>query len=313
MKLFGANKIITQHISEADLCTYFVGFDLNNNGESVYRINHLVRLLIEVIPEFAFGHHCGETTDNTEIVSTLIDAAKAIYSIDEFQKVRDLYLDNPLIDVSVADRFLRRGEFGELILHLLLRDFHETIPLISKIYFRDSFGTAVHGFDSVHIQENTKSLWLGESKLYTDGKKGVAALIDDIKEHFTNGYLDSEFAIITRKVHLLDNIPQKDYWLDLLNSSTTLRDQLNNIYIPLLCTYESDNFKKHNDEKIQAFIDDYEKEVRELKKYFDKNNDHPLKSNLHIIVLLFPIQSKKELVVNLHRILSKLQSLGDVI
>ncbi|WP_330558188.1 Hachiman antiphage defense system protein HamA [Acutalibacter sp. 1XD8-33] len=34
----------------------------------------------------------------------------------------------------------RRGEFGELILHLLLRDFKNTIPLISKVYFKDSIG-----------------------------------------------------------------------------------------------------------------------------------------------------------------------------
>lgn len=312
MKLFGANKIVKEHISEADLCTYLVGFDLKDNGEKKYRINELVKLLVKAIPEFAFGHHLGEATDNTEIIQIIIDAAKAIYSIDEFQKVRDIYFDGLSIDDSVADRFLRRGEFGELILHLLLRDFHNTIPLISKIYFRDSFGTAVHGFDAVHIQENTKSLWLGESKLYTDGKQGVAALINDIKEHFKCNYLNSEFAIISRKVHLLDNIEQKEYWLDLLNDSTTLSEQLDSITIPLLCTYESNNFNKFNDEKIKAFIDDYEREVRGLKEYFDKKNEHPLKGNLNIILLLFPVQSKKELVVNLHKKLSAMQSLGDI-
>ncbi|MBU3178430.1 DUF1837 domain-containing protein [Clostridium estertheticum] len=312
MKLFGANKIIKEHISEADLCTYLVGFDLKDNGEREYRINELVKLLVNVIPEFAFGHHCGETTDNTEIIQIIIEAAKAIYSIDEFQKVRDLYSKGLSIEDSVADRFLRRGEFGELILHLLLRDFHDTIPLISKIYFRDSYGTAVHGFDAVHIQENTKSLWLGESKLYTDGKQGVAALVNDVKEHFKCNYLNSEFAIISRKVHLLDNIPQKEYWIDLLSNSTTLSEQLDNITIPLLCTYESNNFTKFNDEKIKAFIDDYESEVRGLKEYFDKKNEHPLKGNLNIILLLFPIQSKKELVVNLHKKLSVMQSLGDI-
>lgn len=34
--------------------------------------------------------------------------------------------------------FKNRGEFGEIILHFLLRDFKNTIPLVSKVYFKDS-------------------------------------------------------------------------------------------------------------------------------------------------------------------------------
>lgn len=312
MGCFGANKIIKQHICEADLCTYLVGYDLDDNGNSYYRINSLVKLLTNVIPEFAFGHHLGTSTPNTELVNVLCDAAKAIYSVDVFQKVRDIYLQGKSIDDSVADRYLRRGEFGELILHLLLREYHDTIPLISKIYFKDSLSPAVHGFDAVHIQESTKTLWLGESKLYTDGKQGVLALIEDIKNHFLADYLNSEFSIISRKIELLDNIPQKDYWIDLLEESNTLKDQLSNINIPLLCTYESPLFSKYNDENLPEFISEYEKEMKELKKYFDDNNNQPIKSNLNIILLLFPVQCKKELVTRLHRNLSYMQSLGEL-
>lgn len=311
MDLFGAKKVIKQHISSADLCTYFVGFDIDDNGDYVYRMESLVKLLMSVVPEFAFGHHLGEKTDNKEIVQMLTEAAQAIYNIDTFQKVRDIYLNNSSLD-DVADRYLKRGEFGELILHLLLREYHDTIPLISKIYFRDSFGTAVHGFDAVHIQESTKTLWLGESKLYTDGKAGVKALIQDIKEHFIADYLHSEFAIVSRKIKALDNIPEKEYWLDIMQKATSLREQISCINIPLLCTYESINFTKHNDETLQAFITDYENEVGELKLYFDKNNDHPLLSNLNIILLLFPVQSKNELVARLHKNLSVMQSLGSL-
>jgi hypothetical protein len=41
------------------------------------------------------------------------------------------------INPTKQDKDLARGEFGELILHLLLRDFHDTVPLLSKIYFKD--------------------------------------------------------------------------------------------------------------------------------------------------------------------------------
>lgn len=311
MGVFDANKIITEHISEADLSTYFVGYDLTDTGEQTYRLDSLVKLLISVIPEFAMGHHTGPSTPNTELVNTLVDAAKAIYSIDCFQKLQDLSERSQILDDSVADKYLRRGEFGELILHLLLRDYKNTVPLISKIYFRDSFGTAVHGFDAVHIQPDTKTLWLGESKLYINGKQGLSALIKDIKAHFVADYLNSEFAIVSRKIRLLDNIPEKDYWIDLLKGSTALDEQLTSINIPLLCTYESDVFSRHDD-TLADFISDYESEMRQLKEHFDIINDHPLKTHLNIILLLFPVKSKKDLVIRLHRNLSVLQQLGDL-
>lgn len=62
------------------------------------------------------------TIQNT--LSKLTDAAKSIYKIDSFQKVKDIYDNNGAIDDDLEDKYLRRGEFGELILHLLLRDFY---------------------------------------------------------------------------------------------------------------------------------------------------------------------------------------------
>jgi hypothetical protein len=86
-----------------------------------------------------------------------------------------------------------------------------------------------------------------------------------------------------------------------------LSDVLRSVTIPLLCTYSSDNFKKYNNETLSAFIRDYEKEANELKKYFDENNDHPLKTNLNIILLLFPVRCKNELVRRMHEKLEQLQ------
>lgn len=308
---FDSEKIITQQINDTQLSTFLVGFDLTDEGEKQYRLKPLVRKLTQVIHEFAFGFHENLQTDNTESLNKLTEAAKSIYKIDAFQKVKDLYDNVGGIDDDLEDKYLRRGEFGELILHLLLRDFYRTIPLLSKIYFKDSLGHAVHGFDSVHIQEDTKTLWLGESKIYTNGKKGIKELITDIKEHFKSDYLDSEFMLISKKIKHLDNIPEKDYWLNLLTDSRTLKDRLETINIPLLCTYQCDIFKTHDDETKREFIEEYLAEMKELKEYFDKNNDHPLKANLNIILLLFPVQNKTELVKALHNKLSMLQAVGE--
>lgn len=313
MGIFGAEKIISEKIAESELSAYLVGFDIDDDGNFYYREKMLAKMLLKAIPEFSLGYFgSSDRTKNTEIVEVISNSAKAIYKIDAFQKVKDIYSSGGEIDDSIDDIYLRKGEFGELILHVLLRDFKKTIPLISKIYFRDSLGTAVHGFDAVHIQPETKTLWLGESKIYKDGKEGVKALIEDIQKHINNDYLQSEFAIISKKVKLFDDIPERQYWLDLMNETTTLKDKLNHIVIPLLCTYESSNFTSYHDENLKEFIDDYTKEVRGLKKYFDKNNHHKLKNSIKIILLLFPVQSKKSLVSRLHNNLSILQSIGDL-
>ncbi len=96
-----------------------------------------------------------------------------------------------------------------------------------------------------------------------------------------------------------------------MDKNTKLTDLFKSITIPLVCTYTSDNFTKYDDENLQEFIEDYEKEVRELKKYFDENNDHPLKTNLNIILLLFPVKCKNELVRRMHKKLYLLQEIED--
>lgn len=310
MTPFNSHKIITHKINESELSTFLVGFDIDDKGKINYRIKQLVEKLTHVLHEFAFGFHEGENTDNKEILVKLVEAAQSIYKIDAFQKVKDLYNDGEGIDDDVDDKYLRRGEFGELILHLLLRDFHRTIPLLSKVYFKDSRGHAVHGFDAVHIEPHTNTLWLGESKIYKDGKAGIRALLKDIEEHFKSDYLNSEFMIISKKLTNFDNIPEKEYWIDLMNKSTKLMDQLTSINIPLLCTYNCNLFTSHSDENNDSFIEEYLKEMRELKMYFDENYIHPLKTKLNIILILFPIQNKVELVKGLHNKLSLIQQLG---
>ena len=52
-------------------------------------------------------------------------------------------------------------------------------------------------------------------------------------------------------------------------------------------------------------------EMKELKQYFDDKNNHPLKSKLNIILILFPVQNKVELVKGMHNKLSLLQKLGE--
>lgn len=300
MNKFGANKIIKQYHNLSNFSSFYVGFDLNDEGITEYRIDKLVEMLISVIPEFAFGYHIGEDIPITKLVPLVKESARSIYKIEAFRETREMYSSDPVQDITIEKKYLKRGEFGELILHLLLRDFYDTVPLLSKIYFKDTYGATVHGFDAIHIEASTKKLWLGESKLYSDGKSGVSELINDIKHHFTRNYLDDEFTIVSKKIALMDNIPEKDYWLNLLDSKTRMSEQLDSICIPLLCTYTCNIFNEHTDDNSDDFIKAFEDNVTELEQYFTSNNNHPLRDKLKIVLILFPVKCKNELIKKMH-------------
>jgi len=312
LQLFDADEVIEQ-IDISSLCTtYFVKFDIDDSGNSIYPYNKLSSLLFDAIHEFVFGLHEGLVTDNTKTLRKIKEAAKLIYKIKSFNDVREIYKKNDYIADDIDDAILRRGEFGELILHLILRDFHKTVPLLSKIYFKDSIGVAVHGFDAIHIEPETKTLWLGESKLYIDGKSGIKALVEDIKTHIKTDFLESEFLLVSKKVGLCQYVEQKDYWEKFLTKRFSLKDVIAQINIPLLLTYTGGVYTKHSDE-TDEFIEELKLEVNKLQEYFNTINDHPLKSKLNIILLIFPVKSKKNLVKRLHHNLNTLQSLNEEI
>lgn len=334
MSIFNSQSVIHEQISEADLKAYVVGFDF---GE--YRYDDLTKVLMRAIVDFAFGFHTGILEKYTDEV--LKEAAQSIYKIKDFSEVKWIYVDD---DSSISDedlknekKYLKRGEFGELILHVLLRDFANTIPLLSKIYFKDTDGVTVHGFDSVHIGKDPNngsknSLYFGETKFYARendkaGADGIKDLVDDIKEHFRRDFLKREFSLIGKKKHaflpLEDYEDQntierykeffelKNYWYKTINDAEKgnipLEQFLDSVTIPLLCTYESSLLTKYNDVSNQSFIQEYEAQIKDLQKIFtstlaslEVELGEPIRTNLNIILLLFPIPSKKKLVKLLH-------------
>lgn len=77
----------------------------------------------------------------------------------------------------------------------------------------------------------------------------------------------------------------------------------------MLCTYTHDIYKKFSDMNDPNAIAYHELNVRELKEYFDKQNKMPLKDRVNIILMLFPVNDKNELVINLHKRLWHMQNI----
>ena len=275
---FKSDLVLREQLSEVTLRAYHVGFE-----ENKFRLQPLVDIIRSVNPELALGYYAGEKIPLTEMVEKLKEAAETVYTTEKYQ---------------------RRGEFGELILHLLLRDFCKTIPLVSKIYFKDSHNVTIHGFDGVQvtIEKEEKKLWLGESKLYIDGTKGVKDLAEDLMKHIEADYLRREFVLLSRK--LPKNVPDREYWLELMDKHQTLENIYSNIVIPMVCTYSSKIFENHQLE-TQKYIEEFEEECKKLWKIF---NTKSIKTSVDVILMLLPVPNKDELNCELHKRLKAMQN-----
>jgi hypothetical protein len=276
---FGSNLVLTERISDATLRAYCVGFD-----QSKFRLGPLVDLLVKVIPEFALGYYHGTSVPMTEIVPIARKAARRVY---------------------LTDNYKSRGEFGELILHLLLRDHFGSVPLISKINFKDTPNETVHGFDGVHVvvENGEKQLWLGESKIYGSGSEGVRALAKDLELHLSADYLRQEFELVAPKLPV--DAPDIEYWRRLMHEHTRLDEILDKVCIPAVCTYTSPIYGNHT-ACTDRYLEEFVKECRSLQRIFE---DRPIATDVDILLLLLPVESKDELVTELDKRLKHMQSI----
>ncbi len=273
---FKSHLIIEEKICEATLRGYYVGFDQNK-----FRLSPLVDVVAETIPEFAFGPHSGSSVLMTELRTRLKEAAELVFTTDKYKK---------------------RGEFGELVLHLLLRDWCGTVPLISKIHFKDAHNATVHGFDAVHVTVQDKKLWLGESKLYGSGSDGVKELANDLKKHLDNDYLRREFSLISTK--LPESTPDIEHWRNVLHRHQPLDKVFSGLSIPMVCTYSSGLYKAHKDNTSEC-VKEFEVECRALAKQFHKKK---IKTDVDVILMLLPVSSKDEFNAELFKRLKSMQS-----
>lgn len=207
--------------------------------------------------------------------------------------------------VYQTPKYHKRGEFGEIFLHIALRQIYDSVPAISKIYWKDSVNSTVKGFDAVHViaRGETLELWLGEVKFYKDGKKAIADVAAELIDHTKIDYLRNEFMLITNK---LDSVsPHFDTLSRLLDPNTSLDSVFASACIPILITYESDAVRGSNkhDESYKSKII---AEVDELQEKFSKNvplGSLPIK--LHLFIL--PLHTKAVLVQALDDLLKEWQ------
>lgn len=249
-----------------------------------WRAAGLAARLIEEIPGFALTHREREAFGDDTGVHLMGVAVRKIYTTDKYKK---------------------RGEFGELLLHMVLKDVFGTEPAISKMFFKDAENDTVKGFDAVHVvavENRPLELWLGEVKFYVDRADAIRDVVAELSAHVERDYLRSEFAAITAKLD--DSWPHHEQLAALLDKRVSLDSVFDRLTIPVLLTYESQVVAGRVDElatsqqvDASAYAKAFGKEVMQgLAAFVAKD----LPSNVRIRLILVPLHSKEDLLSALH-------------
>ncbi|WP_315155064.1 DUF1837 domain-containing protein [Capnocytophaga leadbetteri] len=249
-----------------------------------WRKEELVRHLFTYLPEFALTYQEYSTIKGEDAVEKIQKAAANVYQTGKFEK---------------------RGEFGELLLHAIIKESCNTIPAISKIYYKDGPNETVKGFDAVHVvvTDNDLELWLGEVKFYDNINNAISDVIKELNAHIEIKYIKNEFIAITNKID--NSWPYANKLKSLLHPNTSLDDVFSKTCIPVLLTYDSTILAKYNN-KSNEYIVEIEKEFKKLHQTFCQKIGS-FKLTIHLFLL--PLNTKKDLIRSLEEKLKTWQNL----
>ena len=299
----GKTGVLVLKVDEEDINTIFMNTDYQEDGSLQYTYDNFADVFSENVLEYAFAY---AQIPPAQITRKLREAAQSMIKLHDVQKLRSYFTEDVPEEDWDAD-FLRwyekKGIFGEVILHLFLKEFKDTIPLISKLYFKDSFAQEAKGFDSVHVSANGETLWLGETKFYRTWKKhgvvkgGIDELVEDLKKHLSKDYLSEQYVIIKRGLETEYEHPQRAAWIEKLNKPILLKDVFQYIRIPLLCVYEDgiaqDYLQPITEAAKDAGIIAHTTTVRD---YYNSINTFSHKDQVETLLILMPIEAKRKIV-----------------
>ncbi|GAE36700.1 HamA C-terminal domain-containing protein [Halalkalibacter akibai] len=273
--IFESDLIFDQFIEEIQFRAFSVGYEFEE-----FRYEALVDLIFSALLDFALPAS-EQTITAINAQRKLRRAAKTVYATEKYGK---------------------RGEFGEILLHIVMRDYFGSVPAISKMYYKDGPNETVKGFDAVHIvpRDNDLELWLGEVKFYNNIRNAIRDVLPELHAHVDKVYLRNEFLFINNKID--DSWEYSDRLKRLIDERTSLDKIFSRIKIPVLLTYDSKVVRSFS----QA-CEEYKKHlISELNEYHDvfRGNELP---NVDIVLILIPFEDKKKLVDKLHEKLRILQ------
>jgi hypothetical protein len=256
-----------------------------------WRNDQLADHAMEWLPEFALTYSELISISHSNAIRMTRKAARLVYQ---------------------TGKYGNRGEFGELFLHIAIRQVFDTIPAVSKIYYKSSVNETVKGFDAVHVVKGSAGLelWIGETKFYTSVTRAISDVCKEIVDHLRIDYLKNEFILIQNKLD--SSWPEEKELRTLLNPNVSLDSVFQKVCIPVLLTYESKAISA-NSKTDKKYLQEIEEEVRkayirlrlDLGDSYETTYGTALPITIHVI--LIPLANKKTLISTLDKRLKALQ------
>ena len=187
----------------------------------------------------------------------------------------------------------RRGEIGEVILHIACVTEFATTPVLCKLILKTSSNETVKGFDGIHVRllpDDEYELWLGESKFYQDPKSAIKEAVESVRDHIAPNFLDTEKAMIAG--HVAADVPKREELKKLFRKNTSSDELLKRAVFPVLIAYNSEtsaSFKEVSDDLSKAL----EVEIKNLRDEFAGRLDG---LRLRFQLIFVPMNDKAELV-----------------
>lgn len=262
------------------LTTLCAGFEA---GE--WRREAFANYLFEYLLEFALQWSQLQTLDSPTAARMIQEAARRVYESAERE---------------------RCGEFGELLLHAVLRSHFNSEPTVAKLFCQVGEERAVRGFDCVHIVTpegpDEAQLWLGEARFYSDVAEGLQSGITSLAELSQSSRLTNEFVLIRGAT---DGEWPYAAQLKALSDGKTLDEVFDRVCLPLLVTYDSVAVNEHSEAGS-----DYEQALQEESEaiYSHFREHAQLPDGLAAHLILVPLKSKEELAAALRERLKDLRT-----
>jgi hypothetical protein len=244
------------------------GFELRK-----WRVERLAAHLLDWLPDFAIDHD---------------DLPERIENITDYRKL----IETAACRIYDVEKSATRGEIGELLLHIVCRQFSGTFPTVSKVYYKTSSNDFVKGFDLVHTRFDDQSdeleLWLGEAKFWTSGSGAVVDAIASINKHLAAGFLTSEKILLGGKIARSTPGYAKLEWL--FDRDTPLDRIFERLVVPILIAYDSEN--------TASFADDatYDRALQPELKAFQQKIAEGLARSISIYCFYCPMDAKEALI-----------------
>lgn len=193
----------------------------------------------------------------------------------------------------------KKGDYGELLLFLILEVFYPARKIVTKVRLRSSLSDEIKGYDCAHfsIDNGEICLWLGEAKFHQDFSSAIFKAVQSINDHMSDRAIKDELTILesnNTEIEESERLLLEKYF----NSGISLNEM--KFKIPILITYDSKTIESHKD-VCETFTTELHNELNTKYELID-GKTFVIKDNVELHFILLPLQAVKEIKEELEKI-----------